>query len=59
MFLHVEHVSRRSCWEVELADNLSRRSTTSFLAQRVLDRFGGKPLPDVLRSWFNIPVCSS
>jgi hypothetical protein len=59
MVLHVEHVSRRSCWEVELANNLSRRSTTSFLVQRALNRFGGKRLPDVLLSWFNNPVCSS
>jgi hypothetical protein len=54
--LHVEHVGRRSCWEAELADNLSRERTTSFIEQRALSRFACKKLPSVLTEWLVDPV---
>jgi hypothetical protein len=54
--LHVEHVGRRSCWEAELADNLSRERTTSFIEQRALSRFTCKRLPCILNVWLNNPI---
>jgi hypothetical protein len=54
--VHVEHVPRRSCWEAELVDNLSRSSTTGFLEQRALSRFSHRELPEVLNDWLHAPV---
>jgi hypothetical protein len=54
--LHVKHVGCRSCWEAELAYNLSRERTTSFIEQRALSRFTCKKLPSVLAEWMRDPV---
>jgi hypothetical protein len=54
--VHVEHVPRRSCWEAELVDNLSRSSTSGFLEQRALSRFSHRKLPEVLVDWLHAPV---
>jgi hypothetical protein len=53
--IHVEHVARRSCWEAELVDNLSRSSTSRFLEQRALSRFSHRELPEVLTKWLETP----
>ncbi len=53
--IHVEHVARRSCWEAELMDKLSRSSTSRFLEQRALSRFSHRELPKVLTEWLNTP----
>ncbi len=54
--IHVEHVPRRSCWEAELADNLSREKTTAFIEQRALSRFRRRTLPAALQRWMENPV---
>jgi hypothetical protein len=53
--IHVQHVKRRSCWEAELADNLSRQETTGFIENRALDRFEAKGWPAALLEWFKNP----
>jgi hypothetical protein len=53
--VHVEHVPRRSCWEAELVDNLSRLNTLGFLEQRALSRFNHRELPKVLVNWLHAP----
>ncbi len=53
--VHVEHVPRRSCWEAELVDNLSRSSTSGFLEQRALSQFNHRELPEVLVNWLHAP----
>jgi hypothetical protein len=53
--IHVQHVKRRSCWEAELADNLSRQETTGFIEKRALDRFEAKGWPAALLEWFRNP----
>jgi hypothetical protein len=54
--IHVEHVPRRSCWEAELADNLSREKTTAFIKKRALSRFEKRTLPAALQRWMDNPV---
>jgi hypothetical protein len=51
----VQHVKRRSCWEAELADNLSRQETTGFVEKRALDCFEARNLPAALLGWFRNP----
>jgi hypothetical protein len=54
--IHVQHIPRRSCWEAELADNLSRSSTSGFLEHRALSRFNHRTLPEELMKWFYSPT---
>jgi hypothetical protein len=54
--IHVQHVKRRSCWEAELAGNLSREDTTGFVEKRALDRFAARELPVALTGWFSAPA---
>jgi hypothetical protein len=54
--LHVEHVARRSNWEAELADNLTRKRTTGFIEDRAISRFTCKTLSEALVSWLKLPV---
>jgi hypothetical protein len=53
--IHVEHVARRSCWEAELVDNMSRSSTSRFLEKRTLSRFNHRELPKELTGWLEAP----
>jgi hypothetical protein len=53
--IHVRHVKRRSCWEAELADNMTRESTTGFVERRALDCFAQGKLPEALTSWLSAP----
>ncbi len=54
--LHIEHVPRRSCWEAELADNLTREKMTSFIERRVLAHFTCKEIPRAMLDWLDEPV---
>ena len=53
--LHVEHLPRRSCWEAELADNLTRERTTREMELAALSRFGPFHQPKVLADWMERP----
>ncbi len=53
--IHVVHAPRRSNWETECADNLSRERTTGFLEKQLLSRFCAKT-PEVLTNWLENPV---
>jgi hypothetical protein len=54
--IHVQHVKRRSCWEAELADSLSREDTTGFVEERALSRFAARELPPALSDWLANPT---
>jgi hypothetical protein len=54
--LHVEHAARRSSWEAELADNLTRKRTTGFIEDRAISRFTCKTMPVAMTNWFDCPV---
>ncbi len=54
--IHVQHVKRRSCWEAELADNLSREDTMGFVEERALNRFTSRELPPALSDWLAAPA---
>jgi hypothetical protein len=53
---HIVHVPRRSDWASEMADNLSRESTTGFLETQMLNRHPGLPTPEPLREWLCNPT---
>ena len=54
--IFVEHVNRKSNWESNMADRLSRLSTTTKNDVRLLDSFKFKALPMVLQSWMEHPT---
>jgi hypothetical protein len=54
--VHTSHTPRRSNWEAEIADNFTRRSTTSFLETQVLNRFNSLEAPEVLLNWLKDPL---
>jgi hypothetical protein len=54
--VHTMHTPRRSTWEAELADNLSRQSTTSFLENQILGRFKNLSVPTALVHWLENPI---
>jgi hypothetical protein len=54
--LHVAHIPRRSSWETESADNLSRSNTTSFLEKQILSRYDTLPVPPNLTNWLKNPT---
>jgi hypothetical protein len=53
--IHVAHCPRRSSWEAEVADNLSRRSTTSFLDMQIVSRYAHHAIPAALTNWMANP----
>jgi hypothetical protein len=53
--VHTMHTPRRSTWEAELADNLSRHSTTGFLEKQILGRLKKLPVPAALSHWLDNP----
>jgi hypothetical protein len=53
--IHVEHCPRRSSWEAEVADNLTRKSTTSFLDEQIIRRYSHHTIPAVLNDWMASP----
>jgi hypothetical protein len=54
--LHVAHIPRRSSWETESADNLSRSNTTSFLEKQILSRYDTLSVPPNLTNWLENPT---
>jgi hypothetical protein len=54
--LHISHSPRRSLWETETADNLTRSQTTSFLEKQILGRFSNLIVPPLLTNWLNNPT---
>jgi hypothetical protein len=53
---HIVHVHRRSDWASEMADNLSRESTTGFLESQMLNRHPGLLTPAPLQEWLRNPT---
>jgi hypothetical protein len=53
---HISHSPRRSSWETETADNLSRSHTTSFLEKQILGCYSNLTVPPPLTSWLNNPT---
>jgi hypothetical protein len=53
---HVLHTKRRSDWESETVDNLSRESTTGFLEKRILQRQQAHSLPSAFLEWLDNPI---
>jgi hypothetical protein len=53
---HVTHVKRRSDWESEMVDNMSRESTTGFLEKRILQRQTSHALPPIFLRWLDNPT---
>ncbi len=54
--IHVEHCHRRSTWAACTADNLTRKSTTTFLEEQIVGRFSHLTLPEALTNWLNSPT---
>jgi hypothetical protein len=53
--IHVIHCPRRSSWESEVADDLTRKRTTSFLEQQIINRYIHLNLPKALTDWMSNP----
>jgi hypothetical protein len=53
---HIVHVPRCSDWASEMADNLSRESTTGFLESQMLNRHPGLLTPAPLQEWLRNPT---
>ena len=54
--IHVEHLPRRSDWEAEMVDDMSREMTTDEYQRMMLDRFSGLDKPTVLWKWMKNPL---
>jgi hypothetical protein len=54
--IHVSHCHRRSTWEACTADNLTRKSTTTFLEQQIVGNYSHLQLPEVLEKWLDNPA---
>jgi hypothetical protein len=54
--IHVEHLPRRSDWEAEMVDDMSREKTTDEYQRMMLDRFNGLDEPTVLLEWMKNPL---
>jgi hypothetical protein len=53
--LHVEHLPRLSDWGAEVADRLSRLSSTTKQDSKLLKAFSNRDIPLCLRKWFDEP----
>jgi hypothetical protein len=53
--MHVEHLPRLSDWGAEVADRLSRRSTTISQDKKLLSAFRNRAVPNCLMQWFKEP----
>jgi hypothetical protein len=56
--VYVEHLPRKSDWGAEVADRLSRMSTTTLQDRKLLSAFKGSSLPSCLLSWLANPRLS-
>ena len=54
--IHVQHSPRRSSWETETADNLTRQETTGFTETHLLRRFDTLMIPPALTDWLKNPT---
>ncbi len=54
--LHVEHCHRRSTWAACTGDNLTRKSTTTFLEEQIVGHFSHLTLPETLTNWLHYPT---
>jgi len=54
--LHVIHVPRKSDWEGDMVDRMSRRSTMWESDRKLLASFGNLKLPDFLEAWLDRPT---
>ncbi len=53
---HVSHCHRRSTWEARTADNLTRKTTTTFLEHQIVGRYNHLRIPEVLELWLENPA---
>jgi hypothetical protein len=54
--LHIEQLPRMSDWGAEVADRLSRESSTTAQDKKLLGAFKNRSIPPCLESWFKNPV---
>jgi len=54
-YVHVVHVPRKTDWEGEVADRMTRRSSTTTWDRRLLLSFGDRRLPSFLSTWLSRP----
>jgi hypothetical protein len=54
--VHIEHLPRMSNWEAEIADRISRKSSTSRQDQNLLNSFNLREIPECLSEWLKNPV---
>jgi hypothetical protein len=50
---HIEHIPRRSDWESEVADNLSREKTTGFMERQLMSKNLKNEFPQALLVWLD------
>jgi hypothetical protein len=50
---HIEHIPRRSDWESEVADNLSREKTTGFMERQLMAKNLKNEFPQALLVWLD------
>jgi hypothetical protein len=53
--LHVDHLPRVSDWGAEVADRMSRRSSTISQDKKLLGAFSNRKIPQCLEQWFKEP----
>jgi hypothetical protein len=54
--LHIEQLPRMSDWGAEVADRLSRQSSTTAQDKKLLGAFKNRSIPPCLERWFRNPV---
>ena len=54
--IHLEHLPRRSNWESETVDDMSREDTTDFFQHTMLERFSHLDRPTVIEDWMKNPM---
>jgi len=54
--IHVQHLPRKSDWDSDVADRLSRRQTMTINDQKMVDAFPRIVIPSCLNSWFRNPT---
>ncbi len=54
--IHVEHCPRRSSWESKTADNFTRKKTTTFVENQILNQFNHLLVPQTITSWMENPA---
>ena len=54
--IHIEHLPRKSSWDAEIADRLSRQKTTLRSDRKLLESFKLDKVPHCLEKWMKNPV---